>query len=117
MANQIPDWVRPRRRRRRRRRNGRQQLNVRLYRVREFVVAYAVAILVSVAGFIVLKLWFLPFYVLVGVLLTRYISQRVLWNYYIASLSDVARAKMHTWITWPISLPVLIWQIVVVQHL
>jgi hypothetical protein len=85
--------------------------------VTELIGAYLGAVLVSIIGILVLNIAFVPFYFLIGVLLTRYISRRIIWNVYIASLADIATAKMHTWLTWPFSVPVLIWQIIVANHL
>lgn len=118
MADQIPDLARPRRHRRRRRRRdrGRGRIPIQPYQIGEFIGAYLVALFVSIVGVVLLNVLFIPFYFLTGIILTRYISQRVIWNYYIASLADVAHAKTRAWLTWPISVPVIIWQIIVVHY-
>jgi hypothetical protein len=114
--NQIPNVIRTRRRRRRRRNARRGGGGIQPYRLKEFFFAYLIAIAVNVVGFVGLSILFIPFYFITGVVLSRFISRRVIWNPYLASVADIASAKMHTWVTWPISVPVLIWQVLVAHH-
>ncbi len=97
------------------------------FRIREFVAAYLAAIFSwSVLTILVADKW--PFlslliYVLAGFLITQFVSRRferggaLRWNWHLASIADIARAKISMLLTWPVALPVLIWQLMIFKFL
>lgn len=95
-------------------------------RIREFVVAYLIGLgawLSSIALSVTLHAPISSIvYFVIGVLLTRFISRRIergplQWNWHMASIADIARAKLSTLLGWPIALPVLIWQLLLFKFL
>ena len=91
------------------------------YVLKDLVVFYIAAVGTFVITSVGLALFGLilispAVYIATGVVVTKFVSERVVWDDYIASLHDVAKAKMHTWLTWPVSVPVLLWKIFVIQQ-
>jgi hypothetical protein len=83
----------------------------------EFVRAYVLGL-----GAVLVAATLSPFLVgisvgVVGIFMTRYISRRVIWWNQANNLENVYRTKIHMLVTWPVSVPVLIFQIFVVQNL
>lgn len=87
------------------------------YRLSEFVMAYALGILVVAVVVSVSPLLTGLSIGVVGVFITRFISRRVVWWNQADNLENVFRAKLHTLFTWPISVPILIFKIAVTQWL
>lgn len=86
--------------------------------LKQILMSYIVAVFALAGCILVQNLGILAVgYVVIGVYLTRYVSRRIIWNQHLASLADIYRAKVTTWYSWPISIPVLIWQMYVVQRL
>lgn len=61
-------------------------------------------------------------YFVVGFLLTQFVSRQIErgpleWNWHLASVADIARAKLSTLLGWPIALPALIWHLVLFKFL
>lgn len=61
-------------------------------------------------------------YFAIGLWLSRFVASRfaagpIEWNWYLASLADVSRAKLSMLIRWPIAFPVLIWELSVFKFL
>ena len=89
----------------------------RLYKVRDFAKAYGVAVALLVLS---IALW--PFAGLVawpilGVCLSRYSQRRTVWWSQADSLENVYLSKVHTIATWPISYPVFMFKVLVVEYL
>ena len=107
-------------------RNGRGRGRHQPLRIREFVLAYLAGLtawLGSLALSVVVVFPISPLvYLIVGYFLTRFVTRRfdrgpLSWNWHIASLADVARAKFSTFLAWPVALPVLIWQLMLFKFL
>lgn len=97
----------------RERRRRRQQP----YKLGEFILVYVIALAI-----VVLVASVNPFAIgasvfVVGLFVSKFVSRRVTWWNQSDNLTNIFRAKVHTVITWPISLPVLIFQIAVVKFL
>jgi hypothetical protein len=91
------------------------------YKISEFVVAYLVGLVVWSISVAVSAELHIPLslvtHLLVGFFLTRFISHRVVWNWYLTSIADIAKSKWATFIGWQLALPVLIWQLVIYKYL
>lgn len=87
------------------------------YKVMDFIGAYLLALtafLVSAAISPVLAVFA---YVLSGIYLSRFIGDRVDWWIIMASVKNVAAVKLHSIFTWPVSVPVFIFQVIIVKFL
>lgn len=102
-----------------RRRNRRRPRPARRaqYRIREFVGAYAVAVLTNVAWAILAPPVLILSYPISGILLSRYIGQRVSWWKFTASIENVSGVKLHLILSWPVSVPVFVFKVAVVKFL
>jgi len=56
-------------------------------------------------------------YVFIGILLSRFIGERVDWWVMTSSIKNVAAMKLHSVFTWPVSVPVFIAQVFVAKFL
>lgn len=87
------------------------------YRVREFVGAYLLAVLgVSAALSFSPALGVISYFVF-GIGLSRYISERVEWWEFSANIHNVAAVKLHTIYSWPVSVPIFIFQVFIAKFL
>lgn len=56
-------------------------------------------------------------YLAAGIWLSRALERRMRWNHNLTSLARAARAKLGFILGWPVSMPVLIWRLLVMRFL
>jgi hypothetical protein len=110
----VTQAPRPRRPRRRR---GRDCQGPRLYRVREFVAAYAVAVLTNIACLLLMPPLIILVYPGTGIGLSRYIGKRIIWWTFTANVQNVSSTKLHLILTWPVSVPIFLIKLFVAKFL
>ncbi len=87
-------------------------------RTRELVTAYAVALFVFAIALQTGNPYIsLITYMACGWGLTRWTSKRLHWNWQLASVADIAIAKLLNMLAWPIKVPVLIAQVFLFRNL
>ena len=100
-----------------RRRKKRRGSSRRVYRLREFVLAYGCACVVNITCLLLVLPAIVFVYPGTGIVLSRYVGRRVVWWEYRANIKNISSVKLHFIVSWPISMPVFIWQIFVVKFL
>lgn len=102
-----------------RRRRGRKSAEP--YRLSEFLGAYLLGLGIWILSLGTSVKLHVPLafivHLLVGLFLSRFVSRRVIWNWHIASIAQIARAKWATFIAWQLAVPVLIWQLMIYKYL
>jgi hypothetical protein len=89
----------------------------RLYSVGQLLTAYTAAVLANLGCLLLVPPMAVLAYPVAGVCLSRYVGRRIIWWNQADSIKNVASAKIHMVLTWPISAPVFIWQVLVANHL
>lgn len=56
-------------------------------------------------------------YFAAGIWLSRALERRMRWNHNLASLARASRAKLGFILAWPVSMPTLIWRLIVMRFL
>jgi hypothetical protein len=112
------DFARHRPRGNRRRPKGRRRSHrPRKYSVGEFIGAYIRAIAALIVAAAVSPALAVLSYIPIGIYLSRYIDQRVDWWIITASVKNVSIVKLHTIITWPVTVPVFIFHVFIAKFL
>ncbi len=99
------------------RRGRRRRTGPRRYRIAQFLSAYGIAILVNLVSILFVLPLIVLVYPITGIILSRYIGRRIVWWEYTANLQNISSVKLHFIVTWPVSMPSLIWQTFVVKFL
>ncbi|WP_422050856.1 hypothetical protein [Shimia sp.] len=105
------------RRRRHRPKGRRRHHGPHPYGLLDFIVAYMMGIIGLGAALAISPMLAFFAYFAIGIILSRYIGKRVRWREMTASIRNVAAVKLHTIYTWPVSMPVFIFQLFVVKFL
>jgi hypothetical protein len=74
------------------------------YRVGELIWAYVIAVLINLATLLILPA-ILIVYPITGLILSRFISRRIIWWDYAANIENVAATKLQFLLTWPVAMP------------
>lgn len=87
------------------------------YRIREFVAAYLVCIIIVIGSFFLAGPLVLITYFVCGGWIGRFMSHRVSWWNQADNIENVYRAKVETFLKWPVTVPKFIWKVAIAKVL
>lgn len=89
----------------------------RKYRIAEFVRAYVLALAGCLAALLVDPVAGVLAWPICGLLVSRFVSKRVIWWSQTNNLANVAGSKLSMVLRWPLTMPALIFRLIVVRYL